>query len=104
MLGADFCIAPDFQGFADVFTSVSMAGPEIQKRFPKIFGWLNDGTVGIAGAISATCVMFNNYPDRTGRTAKVQTHQSERNGAAAVFAIMQLSTILGASPALGANV
>ena len=75
-----------------------MAGPELQKRAPIFFGWLNDGTVGVAGAFSSLCVMFSQFPSAQGDgRSKMQPFQSQRNGAAAVFALMQLSSIVRAS-------
>lgn len=86
------------KGVCDLMTSCAMNGPRLQKRFPKTFGWLNDGTVGAAGFISGMIVCFNYFPTKA-KVAEVgwkdgkQTLQRERNVAGIIFAIMQCSTM-----------
>ena len=76
-----------------------MAGVELQKRFPKVFGWFNDGSVGISGVISSLCVLFNCYPSKKDLGGKEgwQPFQVERNAASAVFAFMQMNALSQAS-------
>jgi hypothetical protein len=87
------------KGLCDLMSSCAMNGPRLQKRFPKTFGWLNDGTVGVAGFISGMIVVFNYFPTKqkiteVGWKDGKQSLQRERNLAAAVFAAMQCSAML----------
>jgi hypothetical protein len=88
------------KGFADLVTSGSMAGLEVQKRFPSMFGWLSEPAIGLSGVVSASAVLLNNFPTRATAAGKEEggweTLQKERNIATAVFAYMQLSTLIKA--------
>lgn len=92
------------KGIADMCTSGSMPGPELQKRFPALFSWLNEPVIGLSGVISSACVLLTNFPTKAASVGKepggLQTHQNERNAAAAIFAFMQVSTMIRARGAL----
>jgi hypothetical protein len=80
------------KSLADLVTSSSMNGVELQKRFPSLFGWMNDGTVGISGVVSASCFLFNAFPTKKDLGGKEgwQSMQTSRNSASMIFGLMQL--------------
>jgi len=93
------------KALADFITSANMAGVNIRKRLPGLFGWCNDGVVGASGVLSALIVCFNLFPakkDGTDAGLGWQPMQSERNAAAAVFTFMQMRTLIANSPAVNA--
>mmetsp|Transcript_70004 Transcript_70004/g.137623 ORF Transcript_70004/g.137623 Transcript_70004/m.137623 type:complete len:326 (+) Transcript_70004:30-1007(+) len=91
------------KGFADLFTSSSMPGMELHKRFPNaVGGWMHDGTIGASGVLAAALLLFTKFPAKA-QSKEAQPHQTERNTAAAIVAYMQMSTLLKAGRAASAG-
>jgi len=92
-----------FKGVADMACAGNMPGPELRRRFPATFGWMNDGVVGAAGVFSALCVCFNHFPSSGasvgGRQTEWQSNQTQRNAVGLAYGLVQLSALVGASRA-----
>ena len=85
------------KGIADLITSSNMSGPKVNKRFPGICGWMNEGIIGISGVVSALVVVFNKFPNKpAGAIEKAQPRQAERNAMGFIFGLMQVITLWNA--------
>jgi len=90
------------KGLADLTTSSSMTGMELQRRYPMIFGWLSEPVIGFSGILSASIVLLSNFPASSNAAVKegggCEKIQKERNIALAIFAYMQISALFKARP------
>jgi hypothetical protein len=82
------------KALADLASSSTMEGPRVQARFPALFGWLNDGAVGVAGMVSSAITMYKYFPEQSSKCAVDKERCTDRNSIALIFTLMQVGEII----------
>lgn len=81
------------KGVADLMCSTNMRGVQLRKNYPKTFGWMNEGLLGVCGMFSALAVCYAKYPAPSPHSKTTIPQPVNQKIAAGALAFVQLSSI-----------